>query len=235
MIGRGAWWSAVALLTASVPVHGQDIAVQLRFDGRPLQTTAPPEFSCHDDNSGVWIGCKIAPRPATGGYVLTRPAPGTYTLHVAIDENQDNPARFPGDYDVFQQFVVASDMPVVLNVDMPKLMHTTFPWDNNTKDICANCKVGDLSADLVRGLADALTSRGEPEAAIQMIQRLLDEREAEISAYSVALTFETMSRAYWSMKDADRAKAAIQEGLRRFPNGWQADQLRRTLERYEKG
>jgi len=92
-----------------------------------------------------------------------------------------------------------------------------------------------LSADLVRGLADALTSRGEPEAAIQMIQRLLDEREAEISAYSVALTFETMSRAYWSMKDADRAKAAIQEGLRRFPNGWQADQLRRTLERYEKG
>jgi len=118
VIGRGAWWSAVALLTASVPVHGQDIAVQLRFDGRPLQTTAPPEFSCHDDNSGVWIGCKIAPRPATGG---------------------------------------------------------------------------------------------------------------------VALTFETMSRAYWSMKDADRAKAAIQEGLRRFPNGWQADQLRRTLERYEKG
>ena len=27
---------------------------------------------------------------------------------------------------------------------------------------------------------------------------------------------------------------AIQEGLRRFPNGWQADQLRRTLDRYEK-
>jgi hypothetical protein len=32
----------------------------------------------------------------------------------------------------------------------------------------------------------------------------------------------------------DGAKAAIQEGLRRFPNGWQADQLRQTLERYEK-
>jgi hypothetical protein len=36
------------------------------------------------------------------------------------------------------------------------------------------------------------------------------------------------------MKDVDSAKAAIQEGLRRFPNGWQADQLRRTLEGYEK-
>ncbi len=43
-----------------------------------------------------------------------------------------------------------------------------------------------------------------------------------------------MSRAYWNMKDVNRAKAAIQEGLRRFPKGWQADQLHRTLERYEK-
>ena len=460
MIAGSAWWSAVALLAAGASVHGQDIAVQLRFDGQPLATTAPPEFSCHDDNSDEWIGCKIAPGAATGGYVLTRPAPGTYTLHVAIDENQDNPARFPGDYDVFQQFVVTTDTPVVLNVEMPKLMHTTFPWDNNINlegmltlpasgkrvietlprsrthtasvnfqwdavapgatyrytiydggdtvhgttrntnvrlrlprsadgqsfafrlsaekdgrpvgimfthdsgvqgwaiefvvrdwsgrgntgtvvpianaalleewneaiprpawwddvppqalainslgdlfsmwqsggddtashhrfyklvyqaildhsgdehlvaegvglmafvadpddrfpllkfgvdhffsyqqrtDICANCKVGDTSAGLVRDLADAYTSRGEPEAAVQIIQRLLDEREADVSTYSIALTFETMSRAYWAMKDADRAKDAIREGLRRFPNGWQADQLRRTLERYEKG
>jgi hypothetical protein len=43
-----------------------------------------------------------------------------------------------------------------------------------------------------------------------------------------------MSRAYWEMKDADGAKAAIQEGLTRFPNGWQADQLRQALDRYEK-
>ena len=62
----------------------------------------------------------------------------------------------------------------------------------------------------------------------------MNERESDISAYNLALTFETMSRAYWEMKNVNGAKAAIQEGLRRFPSGWQAEQLRRTLDRYEK-
>jgi hypothetical protein len=66
-----------------------------------------------------------------------------------------------------------------------------------------------------------------------LIQRFVSEREADVSDYNLALTFETMSRAYWELSDAAGARAAIQEGLRRFPEGWQADQLRRTLERYE--
>ena len=102
----------LALLATPAIAHGEGIAVQLLFDGKPLKTTAPPQCSCHDDNR--------------------------------------DPARFPGDYDL-------------------------------------------------------------------------------------ALTFETLSRAYWQMKDVDGAKGAILEGLRRFPDGWQADQLRRTLDRYEKG
>jgi len=457
----------LAFLGTPAIAGAQDMSVRLLFDGKPLKTTAPPQFSCRDDNHRVWIGCKIAPEPGTDGYVMVRPAPGTYTLHVEIDENQDNPARFPGDYDVFQQFEVTSDMPVVLNVDVLKLMRITFPWDNNKNldgmltrppagkpvietlprsrthtatvtfrwdpvvpdaeysyvlftarnapyqrgpevfrgttrntqvtlrmplsqadwyfgfelsaqkdgrqigevfthdsgaqgwttefvvrdwsgkanartvapvsndaflaewtqaipqpawwdsvprsalainslgdllsvwqsgtndepsrqrfykltyqaildhsgdedliaegiglmayvvdsddrfsllkfgvdhffsydqrtDNCANCMVGDTVGEMVRDLAGAYISRGEPEAAIQIIQRLVDERGSDISAYNLALTFETMSRAYWEMKDTDGAKAAIQEGLRRFPNGWQADQLRRTLDRYEK-
>ena len=44
-----------------------------------------------------------------------------------------------------------------------------------------------------------------------------------------------MSRAYWQMKDVDSAKGSILEGLRRVPDGWQSDQLRRTLDRCEKG
>jgi hypothetical protein len=446
---------------------GQDISVQLLFDGKPLRTDSQPEFSCRDDNRVVWIACKLTPEPGTDGWVMTRPEPGTYTIHVEIDENRDNPARFPGDYDVFQQFTVTRDMPAVLNVDVLKVIHLTFPWDNNKNldgmltrqatekpvietlrgsrthtatvtfrwdpvapgaeysysmypvrdapyeagheifkgttrnpsvtlrlpvsqagwhfafelsaqrdgrkigqvfthdagvqgwstefavrewsgrpraataapaanaaflaewrqaipqpawwdsvppsalainslgdlmsvwqtsaseeparqrfykltyqaildhsgdqdliaegiglmafvagsgdrfsllkfgvehffyykqrtDICANCMVGDLSGQMVRDLAGEHISRGEPEMAIQIIQRLVDEREADISAYNLALTFEVMSRAYWEMKDVDGARAAIQEGLRRFPNGWQADQLRRTLEQYEK-
>jgi len=42
-----------------------------------------------------------------------------------------------------------------------------------------------------------------------------------------------MAKAYWSMNQPEDAKAALQEGLRRFPSGWQADQLRKTLARYE--
>jgi tetratricopeptide (TPR) repeat protein len=108
-----------------------------------------------------------------------------------------------------------------------------FSYDQRTNN-CANCMIGDTVGEMVRDLAGAYISRGEPEAAIQIIQRLVDERESDVSAYNLALTFETMSRAYWEMKDVDGAKAAIQEGLRRFPNGWQADQLRRTLDGYEK-
>jgi hypothetical protein len=57
----------------------------------------------------------------------------------------------------------------------------------------------------------------------------------DVSAYNLTLTFEVMSVAYREMNEVDSTKAAIQEGLRRFPNGWQADQLRRMLDRYEKG
>ena len=106
---------------------------------------------------------------------------------------------------------------------------------NQRVDNCANCKIGDQTGEMVRDLADAYVSRGDFETAIQLIRRLVNERDADISAYNMALTFEILSRAYWEMKDADGAKAAIQEGLRRFPNGWQADQLRKTLVRYEKG
>ncbi len=104
---------------------------------------------------------------------------------------------------------------------------------NRRLDNCANCKVGDTSGEMVRDLASAYISHGRPYDAIQLIQRLVTEREADVSDYNLALTFETMSRAYWEMNDVAGARGAIEEGLRRFPVGWQADQLRRTLERYE--
>jgi hypothetical protein len=456
----------LALLGTPAVAQGQDVAIQLLFDGKPLQTEATPGFSCRDDNRVVWIACKLTRDSDTDGWVMARPEPGTYTLHVEIDENQDNPARFPGDYDVFQQFIVTRDMPVLLNVDVLKVMHITFPWDNNQNldgmltrqasekpvietlrrsrthtatvtfrwdavapgaeysyvmhrirdapyeegpdvfhgttrnprvtlrlplsppgwhfgfelsaqkngrpigqvfthdagvqawtyefvvrdwsgrqttapvafsndaflaewtqaiprpawwdsvprsalainslgdllsvwqsgtndepsrerfyklayqaildhsgdddlaavaiglmayvtdshdrlpllkfgvdhffsykqrtDICANCMIGDTTGEMVRDLADAYIASGNPEAAVQIIERLVREREADISAYNLALTFETLSRAHWEMNNVNDAKAAIQEGLRRFPSGWQADQLRRTLDRYEK-
>jgi len=105
---------------------------------------------------------------------------------------------------------------------------------NQRTDNCANCKIGDTSGEMVRDLAEAYISRGEPDDAIQVIERLVRERDTDISAYNLALTFEVMSRACWNKKDAAAARKAIEEGLRRFPRGWQADQLRRTLATYDK-
>ncbi len=108
-----------------------------------------------------------------------------------------------------------------------------FFYDQRT-DNCANCKPGDRTGQLVRDLAYAYIAHNEPLAAIEIIERLVREREADVSPYNLALTFEAMASAYWRLKDIDGAKAAIEEGLRRFPSGWQADQLRRARDRYEK-
>lgn len=455
----------------------QDIPIQLLFDGQPLVVSAAPEFACLDRTHDKWIGCRIQREADAARYVLTRPEAGEYTLHIKIDENTKNPARFPGDYDVFLPFAVTATTPVELRIDMPKLIRVIAPWDNDrdlngmlarpwsekpalrisresgaatvtfeweavapdaeysyiittarndpylegpevargttydTKltlrlppsppehyfrfgiaakkdgrlvgdfmthdsgvqswaytfvvrdsagvatapaakpttravrprsaarpkdedafvtewkervprptwwddvpesslkigsvgdllavwqsgtsdedsrrrfykltyegivahpsdkdlaaeglglmafvadledrlpllefgvekffsynrrlDNCANCKTGDTSGEMVRDLASAYLSQGRSYNAIQLIQRFVTDRDADVSDYNLALTFETMSRAYWELSDVAGAKAAIQEGLRRFPAGWQADQLRRTLERYE--
>ncbi len=450
---------------------GQTIPIQLLFDGKPLDTTARPEFSCLDTNRSTWIGCRVTTDRWPDRYVMPRLAPGGYLLHVTINENRGNPARFPGDYDVFHRFEVVPDTALELRVDMAKLIRLRSPWDNGDDmvgmltgprsgkpslvtsrqsataavtfswdpvasgatytyfvvttrdspyargpevvrgttartsitlrltesspghyfefglsahkaghqvgelfthdsgaqgwtarfvvrgpssaetarasraieppsaaaspeifrtewkalpkpswwdsvprspltirsmgdlmavwqsgtndelsrrrfqkltyqaildrpedrelaaagvelmaatadpeqrlpllkfgvehffdheqrtDNCANCRRGDRTGQIVRDLAYAYIANGEPRAAIAIIERLVLERDADVSPYNLALTFEAMASAYWNLKDLDGAKAAIQEGLRRFPSGWQADQLRRALDRYEK-
>jgi hypothetical protein len=465
----------LAALAGPSVAAAQDIPIQLLFDGQPLAVSASPEFACLDRTHDKWIGCRIQPETGGARYILSRPDPGEYTLHVKIDDNTKNPARFPGDYDVFFPFQVTASAPTELQVDLPKLIRVKAPWDNDrdlngmlarpwsqkpaltisrrsgtatvtfewesvatdaeysyaittarndpyaegpdvargtthdtkvtlrlppspaehyfrfgisakkdgrlvgdfmthdsgvqswaytfvvrdaagpaaTKpaprtararpavrsrvdeafvtewkervpqpdwwdevvesslrigsvgdllavwqsgtsddvtrrrfykltyegvvahpgdrdlaaeglglmafvadpddqlpllefgvekffsynrrlDNCANCKHGDTSGEMVRDLASAYISKGRCYDAIQLIQRFVIEREADVSDYNLALTFETMSRAYWELGDPAGAKAAIQAGLRRFPEGWQADQLRRTLERYER-
>jgi len=87
---------------------------------------------------------------------------------------------------------------------------------------------------LVRDLAETYISRSRYEDAIRTIERLVNETGIRRQRLQSRPTFETKSRAYWQLKNADAAKAAILEGLRRFRVGWQADRLRQTLERYEK-
>ena len=93
--------------------------------------TATPEFACLDRTQDKWIGCRIQPETDGNRYVLSRPEPGEYTLHIKIDENTKNPSRFPGDYDVFFPFEVTATTPAELRMDMPKLIRVTAPWDND--------------------------------------------------------------------------------------------------------
>ena len=49
-------------------------------------------------------------------------------------------------------------------------------------DNCANCGPGDRSGQLVRDFAYAYIASDEPRAAISIIERLVRERDAEVSA-----------------------------------------------------
>jgi hypothetical protein len=53
---------------------------------------------------------------------------------------------------------------------------------NRRLDNCANCKEGDTSGEMVRDLASAYISKGRSYDAIQLIQRFVTDREAEVSA-----------------------------------------------------
>ncbi|HTO12599.1 MAG TPA: tetratricopeptide repeat protein [Candidatus Binatia bacterium] len=116
-----------ALLSLALPAFAQ-IPVELRFDGRPFEPTALPEFSCRHATLG-WTRCR-AEQTGPGTWLLDRLPPGAYQMLVSIDENRDNPRRFPGDYEVWKHFTVTESEPERLVVDVPRLIHLTRPGDN---------------------------------------------------------------------------------------------------------
>jgi hypothetical protein len=57
----------VALITAVVvlalaPAADARIPLELRFDGQPIDPTAPPDFSCFDQTRGSWARCILFER-----------------------------------------------------------------------------------------------------------------------------------------------------------------------------
>ena len=99
---------AVALLVLSLApaAAAGGIAVDLRFDGQPLEPTAPPDFTCFSVTANRWVACGVKRGEGPGAWVLEGLEPGRYRLHVSIDENPVNPRRFPGDYEAQQRFEV---------------------------------------------------------------------------------------------------------------------------------
>ncbi len=126
-------WLAVALLgllLAPVAATAGVIPLDLRFDGQPIEPTAPPDFTCWSAAANAWVSCGVKRGEAPGAWLIEDLPPGRYRLHVSIDENPVNPRRFPGDYEAQLRFEVTERGPERLTVDMVRLLHLTRPGDN---------------------------------------------------------------------------------------------------------
>ncbi|HET9854928.1 MAG TPA: tetratricopeptide repeat protein [Methylomirabilota bacterium] len=126
-------WLAVALLVVSLTPAAAAAAViplDLRFDGQPIEPTAPPDFTCWSAAANAWVSCGVKRGEGPGAWLLEGLPPGRYRLHVSIDENPVNPRRFPGDYEAQLRFEVTERGPERLTVDMVRLLHLTRPGDN---------------------------------------------------------------------------------------------------------
>jgi tetratricopeptide (TPR) repeat protein len=106
------------------------IPLDLRFDGQPLEPTAPPDLTCFSATANRWVSCGARRGEGPGAWTLEGLEPGRYRLHVSIDENPANPRRFPGDYEAQLQFEVTAQGPERLHVDVARLIHLTRPGDN---------------------------------------------------------------------------------------------------------
>ena len=120
----------LALLLTPAPATADAIPLDLRFDGRPLEPAAPPDFTCFSATANRWVSCPVKRAEGPGSWVLEGLEPGRYRLHVSIDENPLNPRRFPGDYEAQHRFEVTEHGPERLTVDMVRLIHLTSPGDN---------------------------------------------------------------------------------------------------------
>ncbi|MBI2492986.1 MAG: hypothetical protein HYV94_12965 [Candidatus Rokubacteria bacterium] len=121
---------AAAAVLALAPGAEARIPLELRFDGQALDPQAPPDFTCFSYTLSRWVACRVQKGDARGAWILERPAPGKYRMHVSIDENPANPRRFPGDYEAQVPFEVTDTGPARLTVDLPRLIHLLRPGDN---------------------------------------------------------------------------------------------------------
>ncbi|HSE03343.1 MAG TPA: tetratricopeptide repeat protein [Methylomirabilota bacterium] len=122
--------ATLLLLALALAADAGEIPLELRFDGKPFEPTAPPELTCFSAAAAGWVSCGARRGEGPGAWVLEGLQPGRYRLHVSIDENPANPRRFPGDYEAQHRFEVTERGPERLTVDMVRLIHLTSPGDN---------------------------------------------------------------------------------------------------------
>ena len=81
-----------ALLLPAAAGAQAPIPLELRFDGQPADTKAPPDFSCYDYTRKPVGRLSRGAHAQTGTFTLQPLEPGKYRMHVSIDENPATPA-----------------------------------------------------------------------------------------------------------------------------------------------
>lgn len=121
---------------------GDSVEVQLLFDGSPLLSKKHAKFSCFEYGQDKWVNCRIRPSEGVQRYAMAKPGPGRYRIHVDVDENEDNPGMYPGDFSVVHMLEVGRSFRGPLLIDVPEVIHLTTPADNgrNIEGAFGACK-----------------------------------------------------------------------------------------------
>jgi tetratricopeptide (TPR) repeat protein len=105
---------------------------------------------------------------------------------------------------------------------------------NRRTDNCVNCMVGDTTQSLALNLSKLSLEANRPDEALAVSRRLLDERSAEISPYKLAETWSQLAWAHWRKGDREEALRVVREGLERYGATVRGDDLRQTLDAFER-
>ncbi|MGA7307177.1 MAG: hypothetical protein WBW88_20090, partial [Rhodothermales bacterium] len=122
--------SARSWQPSSAASREDSLDVQLLFDGKPLLSKQHAKFRCFDYGHDKWINCRIRPGDGVQRYVMARPGQGRYRMHIDIDENEDNPDMYPGDFSVVHMLEVGPGFQGPLFIDVPQVIHLTSPANN---------------------------------------------------------------------------------------------------------
>jgi hypothetical protein len=120
---------------AEAAPSGAGIALRgrLLYDGRSVTefTSEAPSFWFRNEITGKEAeGVKAE---CTGGaFTVTGLAPGRYGMQVWINANRENPGGYPGDFQVWETFIVQGPGEKNLDIDLMKVIRLISPQDNNT-------------------------------------------------------------------------------------------------------
>lgn len=101
-------------------------------------------------------------------------------------------------------------------------------------DNCANCMPGDAVQALAHNLSQLYSTAKRYHEAIAVNQRLIDERGQDVSPYKLAETWNQIAWTHWHAGDRERAIEVAREALGKYRDTVRADDLVRSLERFEK-